>query len=162
MEPISSGLNVRQIVHKICFVFSKLSGFTKGISVYVSYLIINDILNNNLPYVQSGCWFIQSNTSILHSSNNFYVQLGFNNFNCHCPIWVTSGKFWLSFSCIKWHQMKDIASIKYLSICSAKWSLILLKSKELNWYGRLDKTTFCSKEREINRYGGQCRRLIWS
>ena len=58
MEPISSGLNVRQIVHKICFVFSKLSGFTKGISVYVSYLIINDILNNNLPYVQSGCWFI--------------------------------------------------------------------------------------------------------
>ena len=59
-----------------CFVFhiAKLSRayrFTKGVSVVVSYLKINDILEDNLPYIQSGCWCIQSNKSELHSRNNF-------------------------------------------------------------------------------------------
>ena len=37
----------------------------------VSYLKINDILEDNLPYIQSGCWCIQSNKSELQSRNNF-------------------------------------------------------------------------------------------
>ena len=32
---------------------SMLHGFTKGISVDVSYLKINDVLDYNLPFVQS-------------------------------------------------------------------------------------------------------------
>ena len=39
-------------------------------------LLINDILKDNPPYVQSGCWCIQSNTNKFHSRNNFYYISG--------------------------------------------------------------------------------------
>ena len=45
---------------------SKAHGFTKGVSVDALYLLINDIFEANLPYVQSRCWRCQSNTSELN------------------------------------------------------------------------------------------------
>ena len=52
---------------------SMLCGFTKGVSVNDSYLWINDILEYNLPYVQSGfdtCTVILSlMVSVICSSN---------------------------------------------------------------------------------------------
>ena len=65
------------IVHKCRLCMAKLSmahGFTKGVSVDVSYLWINYILEDNLPYVQSRCWYIQSNMSKLHLRNNSYME----------------------------------------------------------------------------------------
>ena len=49
--------------------------FYKGVSVDVSYLQINDILEDNPPYLQSGCWHCQSNTSKLNLGNSFYSTI---------------------------------------------------------------------------------------
>ena len=55
---------------------SRACGFTKRVSVDVSYLQINDILDENLPYMQSGCWHCQSNTSEMNSGNISLYNLG--------------------------------------------------------------------------------------
>ena len=53
---------------------SKARDFSQGVSVDVLYLKINDTLEYNLPYVQSGCWHCQSNTSKFYLGDNFFTN----------------------------------------------------------------------------------------
>ena len=50
--------------------------FTKGVSVDVLYLQINDFFEFNLPYMQSGCWCCHSNACELNLGNIFTYNPG--------------------------------------------------------------------------------------
>ena len=54
--------------------------FYKGLKYGCFIPLKNDNLKDILPCVQYGCWCIQSNTSKLYSTNNFYVQLGTDDY----------------------------------------------------------------------------------